>query len=590
MFWKLASISVASILAATLVVALLAEHYARADMARDIEGSLRAEAALLAEMAQPALHGDVPADLEARVRAVGTATGVRLTIVRADGKVVAESERDPADMDNHLRRPEIADALVHGTGHTERDSSSTGARYAYFAQRVPVSGEPLAGFVRAAAPLAQIDARAARLRTLILSGGGVTALVAVLLSLYFTRRFTAPLTAMTEMAEGIARGEYERNTRWPGHDEIARLGQAFDTMTTQLEERLSTITSDRNRVLAILASMVEGVIAIDRDERVVHMNAVAGSVLGVVPNLCVGRRIWEVTRVMPVCEILDRVRRTSEEESAECQIVGELGAKVEPRTLELRASPLRDAEGAQSGAVVVLHDVTALRKLESVRRDFVANVSHELKTPLTAIRALVETLLDDREMAGATRTRFLEKIRDQSARLSALVGDLLTLARIESNEEALERRVLDVRGPARESLARFAAAAGAKELALEGALPDDAVPVKADDESLRQIFDNLLDNACKYTPSGGRIEVRVARDGGEVEIAVQDTGIGIEPRDQARVFERFYRVDKARSRELGGTGLGLSIVKHYALALDGRVALDSTPGKGSTFRVYLPAA
>jgi two-component system phosphate regulon sensor histidine kinase PhoR len=223
-----------------------------------------------------------------------------------------------------------------------------------------------------------------------------------------------------------------------------------------------------------------------------------------------------------------------------------------------------------------------------VRRDFVANVSHELKTPLTAIRGLVETLLDDQGMPQGTQQRFLEKIRDQSTRLSALVVDLLTLARIESNEQGLERRPLDVRRVARECAGRFSAIASERGLALDAELPGGPAFVRADEESLRQIVDNLLDNACKYTPGGGRVAVRVVESPGEVALEVQDTGIGIEARDQQRVFERFYRVDKARSRELGGTGLGLSIVKHLSLALGGRVSLDSAPGRGSTFRVHLP--
>ena len=589
-FWKLASISVVSIVAATLIVALIAEHYARVDLDRELEGSLRAQTALLARVAEPALRGASDPGLEGHVRELGRETRERLTIVRADGTVLAESEHDPAEMDNHLRRPEIAQALLHGEGSSRRASATTGASYAYLARRVPLTGEPLLGVVRCAIDLAPIDQRVAHMRLLFLVGGGATVLVALLLALLLTRRFTAPLTAMTDAAEGIARGEYGRVPRFEGADEIARLAQAFDTMTVQLEERLATITDDRNRVLAILGSLVEGVVAIDRDERVVHINEVASNLLGALEQASVGRRVWEVTRVMPVCEILDRARRSAQEESAECQIAGDLAGRGDPRILELRASPLRDSGGALSGAVVVLHDVTALRKLENMRRDFVANVSHELKTPLTAIRALVETLLDDGEMKEATRLRFLEKIRDQSARLTVLVADLLTLARIESNEQASELRPIDVRASIRECVARFTPAAAQKQLTLEAALPEGEVNVRGDEESLRQIVDNLLDNACKYTPAGGRVAVRVARQGGEVGLEVQDNGIGIEQRDQERVFERFYRVDKARSRELGGTGRGLSIVKHLTLALGGRVSLESTPGKGSTFRVHLPAA
>jgi two-component system phosphate regulon sensor histidine kinase PhoR len=589
-FWKLASSSVLLILGATLIVALISDRILRDDIEHDLRASLDARVHMLEEIAMPALRGQALGDFEDRVRELGRVCNTRLTVLRADGTVLAESHRDPAGMENHLHRPEIAEAIERGSGRAERESETLGERYSYLALAVPSKDHPL-GFVRCAVRMDDVEARLRGVRNVVLSVGAVTALLAVLFALYFTRRFTAPLTEMTESAESIARGDYERSARFEGGDEIGRLSQAFDTMTSQLQERLATITGDRNKVLAILASMVEGVIAVDRDERVVHMNQVAGSVLDVSPERCVGKRIWEVTRVIPVCEILDLVARTAQEASAECQIAADPSTKSPARTVELRASPLRDGSGALAGAVVVLHDVTALRKLENVRRDFVANVSHELKTPLTAIRGLVETLLDDRTMPEETQRRFLEKVRDQAARLSALVVDLLTLARIESNEQALlERRSLDVRGIVRECATRFAAPATGKGLSLETELPETPVIVRADEESLRQIVDNLLDNAVKYTPSGGRVAVRLLDLEREAVLEVADTGIGIEGRDQERVFERFYRVDKARSRELGGTGLGLSIVKHLSLALGGRVSLDSAPGRGSTFRVHLPVS
>ena len=257
--------------------------------------------------------------------------------------------------------------------------------------------------------------------------------------------------------------------------------------------------------------------------------------------------------------------------------------------IELRASAIRDGAGELFGAVLVMHDVTELRRLENVRRDFVANVSHELKTPLTAIRGMIETMIDDPEMPKEMQSRFLDRVRDQSMRLSALVTDLLSLAKIEANEGRGERTLIDLRARLRDAVARFGDVAARKRITLALELPEDAATVQADEESLRQILDNLLDNACKYTPEGGHVWARIVRRPGELRCEVEDTGIGIEPADQARVFERFYRVDKARSRDLGGTGLGLSIVKHLANSLGGTVSLESAPGRGSTFRVHFPA-
>ena len=242
------------------------------------------------------------------------------------------------------------------------------------------------------------------------------------------------------------------------------------------------------------------------------------------------------------------------------------------------------------GAVVVLHDVSRLERLETVRRDFVANASHELKTPITAIRGLVETLIDDKEIAPETQERFLTKIRDQSGRLSAIVTDLLTLSRLEAESGDSRYTPLDLREPVLASAQALTPAAEEKGIVLETQLPDVRVEVAGDNEALGQVVTNLLDNALKYTPKGGKVWVRLTSQSGNAVLEVQDTGIGIEPRDRERIFERFYRVDKARSRELGGTGLGLSIVKHIVLAHNGKVSVDSTPGTGSTFRVSLPLA
>jgi two-component system phosphate regulon sensor histidine kinase PhoR len=586
-FWKLFLGFVAPIVLAAALASLVLERVARAAMLDDAHTALRNQAALLAELARPALAPGGDPTLEPRLRALGRVTATRFTVLRADGVVIADSEREPDAMDNHLRRSEIAAAAAQGEGFAERTSGTTGAGYFYFALAVEADGERL-GFVRAATPTTAIQARLASLRRYLVLGATAAALLGLTLSAVLARRISAPVSAVTELAEHIAAGDYHRAARFEKEGELGRLARAVETMTAQLEERLQTITADRNKVLAILSSMVEGVIAVDREQRVVHINAVAGRLLGLDPASCLERRIWEATRAAPVCDILDATLADSVERASECRIPSERRGAGGDCVLELRASPLRDGSGALSGAVLVLHDVTALRRLENVRRDFVGNVSHELKTPLTAVRALVETILDDASMPAETRRRFLEKIREQAGRLSTLVGDLLTLARIESNEAPIERRALDVREVVRECASRIAPACEKKGLTLETSVPGEPVILRSDEESLRQILDNLLDNACKYTPSGGRVRVRIERGAAEVALEVEDDGIGIDLRDQERVFERFYRVDKARSRELGGTGLGLSIVKHLASALGGRVSLDSALGRGSTFRVHFP--
>jgi two-component system phosphate regulon sensor histidine kinase PhoR len=395
------------------------------------------------------------------------------------------------------------------------------------------------------------------------------------------RRLASPLTsllrastsALPETREGGGRG-----------DDVAQLADAFNRMSADLRERMATITGERNRLVAILSAMVEGVVAVDREQRVLHVNEAAAAILGTPASEAMGRPAWEMTRVGEVLDALGVAARELRDLTREARIARPGGE----RTVQLHASPLRDGQGRPAGAVVVLHDVTELRRLETVRRDFVANVSHELKTPLTAIHGMVETVLDDEGMEAETRRRFLARVHEHSSRLGNLVHDLLALARIEAAEGALERALLDLREPVRDSAARLTPAADAKGLTLEVHLPAEPVEIEGDEEALREVVDNLLDNAVKYTPSGGAVTLTLACGATEATIDVRDTGIGIEKEHLARIFERFYRVDKARSRELGGTGLGLAIVKHLVAAHGGRVSVESEPGAGSAFRVALP--
>jgi two-component system phosphate regulon sensor histidine kinase PhoR len=509
------------------------------------------------------------------------------TVIALDGRALADT-RGGEERALDERTEEVREALAHGRGRALRFSAAQGERVLYVALPVIDEGRTLA-IARVGISVAELETQLARLTRAVWIGAALAAVFGIGAALTFARRMSHGLDRMAHAAEAIARGEYGAARPYAGSEELGRLASALDAMASDLRARVDAVEGDRNKVLAILAGMVEGVIAVDAEERVVHMNAVAGRLLRVVPATAEGRRIWEVTRAVEVSQLLDSARRGGRELSGEVRLPTPSGA-ASGRLIELRASPLRGAGDEVAGAVVVLHDVTELRRLEAVRRDFVANVSHELKTPLTAIRGLVETLLDDHEMDPAVRSSFLERIRDQAARLSTLVGDLLTLARIESQEHASERVRIDLRGPLRECAARFGPLCAEKRIELSLSLPDERVETLADEESLRQILDNLTDNAVKYTPAGGRVSLALERRAERVLIEVRDTGIGIEPRDQERIFERFYRVDKARSRELGGTGLGLSIVKHLALSLGGDIGLESQPGAGSTFRVALPAA
>jgi two-component system phosphate regulon sensor histidine kinase PhoR len=583
--WKLYAGSVVVVVLTALIVGVLVSWRIERDSMREVESSLLNEAVLLREVARGAFETGRGETLQERIHAIGADTDVRFTVIRADGVVVADSKHDPARMDNHAGRPEVLDAQLKGVGRSVRYSDTLDVRMMYLALPVENDGQAY-GFVRTALPLLAVGERLARVRVIVAVGAAIAVVAALVIGYFIDRRISRPLTAMTRVAEALAAGDQGRSGYAGRRDEVGALARALDRMAAQLRERVERIVADRSEVLAILASMVEGVVAVDLDERIVHMNEAAGDILRVPARESVGKHVWEVTRTRQVADAVSRAIETAAGVTAEVTLPGPAGDRV----IELQAAPRRDGEGRPAGAVVVLHDVTRLRGLERVRRDFVANVSHEIKTPLTAVRGLIETLLDDGGMDDETRRRFLGKALDQAARLGALVTDLLALSRLESEEQPLEHARLDLRRPVEESVRALLPAAEQKGLTVETALTDEAVEVLGDAGALRQAVENLLDNAVKYTPEGGRVWVRVRREAEAGVIEIEDTGVGIEPDEQPRVFERFYRVDKARSRELGGTGLGLSIVRHVALAHDGDVSVESLPGRGSTFRLHVPLA
>jgi two-component system phosphate regulon sensor histidine kinase PhoR len=365
-------------------------------------------------------------------------------------------------------------------------------------------------------------------------------------------------------------------------DEVADLGRALTAVGGRLADRIAALEEDRQQLRAVLSGMVEGVVALDADERILYANDRAAELLELPAGPPVGRRLWEVVRQR---QLLDAVRRALDQpEPARAEVVWDGTA----RSLTVHAARLPGPP--PRGAVLVLHDTSELRRLERLRRDFVANVSHELKTPLAVIKACVETLLDGAVEDAEHRGPFLERIAQQSDRLHSLILDLLSLARIESGGELLDFRAVPIAPLVRDCAERHQARAEARRQQLAVTEGDPAAAAWADEEAVDQILDNLVDNALKYTPAGGRITVRWRVEADQVCLEVADTGIGIPAADLPRVFERFYRVDRARSRELGGTGLGLAIVKHLTQAMKGTVEAASTVGQGTTFTVRLPRA
>jgi two-component system phosphate regulon sensor histidine kinase PhoR len=426
-------------------------------------------------------------------------------------------------------------------------------------------------------------------QTVLVAGCGVLALAGVVaLSAFVARGLSRQLADLAEGVEGVGATDDPPRVAPGGADEVATLGRRFNVMSARVAARITELEEDRHQLRAILSGMVEGVVALDADQHVLYVNERASQLLELIGPSPVGRRLWEVVRQRSLLDVVRMALEGSEPIREEITWAGVPGRSLTVHAARLAGPPPR-------GAVLVLHDTSDLRRLERLRQDFVANVSHELKTPLSVIKACVETLLEGAADDASARGLFLQRIDEQSDRLNQLILDLLSLARIESGAEVFEFKELPVAAVVNACLERHHTRAEARHQTLtagNGTAPPcpEGLAVWADEEALDQILDNLVDNALKYTPEGGHVRVNWGVTDGQVCLEVSDTGIGIPGTDLARIFERFYRVDKARSREVGGTGLGLSIVKHLAQAMHGSVRATSAPGQGSTFVICLPQA
>lgn len=520
--------------------------------------------------------------LNKKAEDLGRQLGYRLTLIDGDGKVLLDSEHDPKTMENHGDRPELLAAKNWEEGFElpsdVRVSRTLGFSLMYLALPVKKSPDEPACYARVSVPLTRVQERMNDWYRLLLIGVFIAAVLGLCFNFILARWLSSPLSTISALAESVARNEGKGQDQ-ANQDEIGTLAWAFTRMSESLRQRMEMTFRRRREIRAILEGMIEGVVAVSRDETIVQMNQVAAGLLKTTAADSIGRKIWESARIPSLTDTVTKVLKEGKQLRVELKI--SLG--VEDRVVDLYAAPLEGEEGEVAGAVLVLYDVTRLRRLEAIRRDFIANVSHELKTPLTAIRGLIETMLDDQEMPSTMRQRFLSKAEKQTSRLTQLVADLLHLSRVESEKDAIRRIMLDLRSPIRETVQRLTPLLESKKLKLEMELPESSMPFRGDFEALQQLVGNLLSNAVQYSPNEKPIVLKLIEDEEGYLLSVQDFGAGIEKRHQERIFQRFYRVDKARSRELGGTGLGLSIVKHIALAHDGHVWVESTIGQGSTF-------
>jgi two-component system phosphate regulon sensor histidine kinase PhoR len=584
LFWKLGL----AFLALLLAVLLPVDYFAQRALRREFERSGFAELAAIAHIARAhpfplASSNGAPGESTAAMRDwVGqmAASGARVTLIAESGLVLADSEADPRTMENHATRPEIREAFTAGEGRSIRHSVTLNKDLLYLAERQELPGGPPV-VLRFALPVAGVDELLGEFRRQLGVASIVLLIVTGAASLGVSRHFSKRVERLKNFSGLVAAGDFQPIAAERAGDALEELALSLNDTAARLGSTIRTLKDERNLSAAILGSMVEGVAVVNAAERLVFANPAFAEILDLDVPPKPGSGLLEVVRQT---ELIEGVRHVLHGEPA-------VHAEIVTGTLKQRhfASTVTSVRAEEAiGAVVVLHDITGLRRLERVRRDFVANVSHELKTPLTAIQGFAETLLGGAMDDLENRRRFVEIILDHAQRLALLTDDLLELSQIEADRLELEIRPLRISEVVESCLETSRVMAAEKNIEMRFEAPRPLPEIAADRRRIAEVLQNLLDNAVQYTQPGGRVTVKAESASGTVVLTVADTGIGIPEADQPRIFERFYRVDRARSREAGGTGLGLAIAKHLVEAHGGRMWVESEVGRGSQFHFAVP--
>jgi two-component system phosphate regulon sensor histidine kinase PhoR len=551
---------------------------------QEIKSSLVNQAYLVeSQISKPNLRNENTPELETKVLVLSSKIKARLTIVNNKGKVLAESEKSEVDilkMPSHADRPEIKAALAGGIGEEIRYSSTLKIDMLYIALPIRDNNE-IMGAVRLALPLVSVQKTLSTVRKAIFLSLFFALGLAFVLGSLLTQAIIKPINKIIHISRKFSSGDFSHKILLDSKDEIGELADTLNMMADSLEDKIKKVEIKNQQLKAILESMVEGIIVADKSGHIISLNPTVEKMFNISEQDAEGKLFLEIIRNNDIADIINYVLKNGKFKSCELSLVWPV-----QRMFEINATPIFE-KNSVSGCLLVIHDITQIRRLETMRKDFVANVSHELKTPLTSIKGFVETLLEGALEDKENSRHFLQIIQDHANQLDNLVNDLLDLSHLESQEIKLETQSFDLKGLTDDILAGFKSQLKRKSIKAENILSGGLI-VKADKNKIGQVLTNLMDNAIKFNQEKGSVKIYSQDLDDKIKIFVEDSGIGVPEKDIPRIFERFYRVDKARSRELGGTGLGLSIIKHIIDLHNGSVGVESTEGLGSKFWFILP--
>ncbi|MBI4308596.1 MAG: HAMP domain-containing protein [Chloroflexi bacterium] len=578
--WRIAATYVLLIVASMGLVTIYLLNLVQENHVQTFRTQLGAQARLIADASLPLLEeGRDSREVDALARRLGSHIGARVTVVARDGSVLGDSSESPAALGNQATQPEVEEALRKGAGAATRPGLE-GTPVMFVAVSIQRNSQVL-GVVRVALPLTQVEESLREIVTTVLLAAIIVVALTVLLAVYIARRIAGPVKEVTHLARRMAKGDLDQKIYVGSTGEVGEMAESFNDMALGLKQTIEAINLERSKLEVVLQEMADGLLMTDREGIVILANPAAAKIFGGDAKTYIRRSFIEVTRDHELSRLLFDCLSQREQQVRDVDVGG-----LEKRNLRTIIAPIRHDRAVY--ALALFQDVTELRRLEGVRREFVANISHELRTPLASVKALVETLQEGGLEEPAVARDFLARVGKEVDKLTSMVNDLLDLSRLESEQPRLTKELTDIGKVVREAVGRIEPQAKRKGLDLAAEIPPTLLPIVGDSQRLQQALMNLIDNAIKFTPEGGRIRVTVDVRDERVEVAVADTGVGIESEDLPHVFERFYKVDRSRAGK--GVGLGLAIAKHIVQAHGGTIRVESALGKGSVFTIALPAA